>query len=115
MYPDSSNGALSARTTGRPLAYSGEANQKTATEREIGSVERELAKMSEAVMSLESALAAHAGRLEPVMLMTPGPGAGKDSAPDVAVCGVADRVRTMRRRLEDLTGQLSYLTIHIDL
>lgn len=87
-------------------------------QREQGSVERELGRLSEAVMMLEQAVSAHVSRIAPVILnvpQTPNGNAGKAEPPDPVVCNVAEGTRTLRRRIEEITGALALVTSRVDL
>ena len=82
-----------------------------------GAVERELGRLNEAIVSLENHLTEHVTRLQPVVLMVPNGsgGAAQASAPDAPVCDVAQAIRAARRRVEELTAQMAFVTSKIDL
>lgn len=90
--------------------------QKSAADREIGSVDREIGELAEAISSSEHTIKRLVERIRPVLLIQPpSAGAGQTSAPDAQVCDVASQIRTMRRSLEEMTEQVRYITERIDL
>lgn len=92
---------------------------KVAQESEIGSVGREIGKLTEAVRSMEHALAGHFGRIQSVVSNPPDHGNGAANQhpqpPDVMVCDVAGSIRDLRRQLEALTSALAIVTSQVDL
>lgn len=86
------------------------------TGREVGSVEREMGKLAEAVASAEHTFGRLVDRIKPAILITPPPGKpAQTSAPDAHVCDVAAQIRGLRRQLEMVTEQIAHVSDSVDL